>query len=1511
MRHIRIDMDDPAATWKRFLIGGRRGVAHERRSPVPDTDLARRVDYYKSVCAMALAPEFHKTFNTDPEPVGGAVARVRGWNVAWDPSAASGAGGFRLSFGAAVDDCGVSTNAAWPLWRWLARRWLDLPLTPSRVYSKRDRKCPVNDFMTQPPRLHHSKRGWLHFMPGKGEPVSESISLAEGLRRTGWTAGMPDWVEAWPCDSAVAIRREWKDHGNERGWLDRDVAPRELMFLFIDFAKDAARKHKFLSRLHCSASKNDDGLSVAIKNLVSQYMHELDAIVSRMTFVAPGGFMLHGRRGVANTAFPVSFAADILIEADEDDSACRVVLKPASAPKVSKPNLGVGGLLCGNSGDGVAANRENLAEAYSGENPGGEGDLTLDVGVWFEHLDGYGDENLFRGSDLADPEKWDAAIEWLVQRNEFHDLRGIFSDMLFLFDPKEEVKALYESYVTAATTLSAGKDKEYESRSVLGRMLGNEKARAAHGVNAGTQHQTHSGDAWNGLACGMLREQRVPDGNDTAGGHYGLNSEQRDFCAKTLAAEQNNWGGAVASDVYAIALNGPPGTGKTTALQTLVASEVVLTALDKSPPRIIFGASATHQAKRNIIGGFAHGAVHGTLPQTPVHAGILERWIDAGALRQGEVLDYGLELGGDGGRNDLKTLKSKASELLEAWQRHYADAVSAGASLESRTSRQARLALCNLLGAGAHPPETLAGNGHDELDSLRGCLAAWHGAMQDAVGRLRSWLADLHALAGDSADGVCGAGAPVVPAWLNATASTRPYAAAVDAAASMRRRRGVVGGEMAAAEAALSGARDALAAAESEAMARASRSRFYMQEWSLFSTYANRHIGAGGGAFWKRAITWWMRGNGGVLHWLGCHVSDLDGDGHVVRPMPCWAAGDRRLAYLEYARRCAFGGESIPGDMPRGMLAMGAPPETSARHSLAALAGSVGECEKACANLRNEAGALDAGIGEAEAYAAAVDRIMKAAIACNGMRDRLSDILLAAPECLGTNRARVEHGIARLDALRARLDCLAGGWPADEASGDRDAPAGDIGHSVANDMDDLLRGLLDNAYKVTLFHLASRWHEGMALGELKGMDFSGKGRRDVEKRYRVLARIFPVMVTTLAALGRRVGFFNTFNRTGIALIDMLLVDEAGQAAPELGGIGLLAARLCVAVGDSRQIPPVFNIDGKTDWPLAMTRLGLADTEDERERFSTANWSCHHGSVLGMAQDHTPWAPMAHRGLERGLWLLEHNRCPIEIISLCDALLYHGSLKYAITSFFHDGNGGMTYARALGGMEGNPVDRMSHGLGRNKKIDARGVWPGQPLLFVPCHGESVACGSRTNREEAEAILRWLDTHYHDLCGRNEDGSPTKPLSEVFAVLSPFRAQADLIRKLGVADDGYPFENVQLLADRKALFASHKTDGADSEDDSPSPIVIGTVHSLQGAEVQVVAFSNVYGDNDNGSKSPVPFVDGTPNILNVALSRAKRSFVLFGSPSFLDGLACGHRAGGATARMFEHIRRFGGC
>ncbi|WP_342668701.1 C-terminal helicase domain-containing protein [endosymbiont 'TC1' of Trimyema compressum] len=55
-----------------------------------------------------------------------------------------------------------------------------------------------------------------------------------------------------------------------------------------------------------------------------------------------------------------------------------------------------------------------------------------------------------------------------------------------------------------------------------------------------------------------------------------------------------------------------------------------------------------------------------------------------------------------------------------------------------------------------------------------------------------------------------------------------------------------------------------------------------------------------------------------------------------------------------------------------------------------------------------------------------------------------------------------------------------------------------------------------------------------------------------------------------------------------------------------------------------------------------------------------------------------------------------------------------------------------------------------------------------------------------------------------------------------------------------------------------------------------INVGTVHTFQGSERQIILFSSVY-----GSKESCFFIDNRKSLINAAVSRAKDYFFLFGA------------------------------
>ena len=134
-------------------------------------------------------------------------------------------------------------------------------------------------------------------------------------------------------------------------------------------------------------------------------------------------------------------------------------------------------------------------------------------------------------------------------------------------------------------------------------------------------------------------------------------------------------------------------------------------------------------------------------------------------------------------------------------------------------------------------------------------------------------------------------------------------------------------------------------------------------------------------------------------------------------------------------------------------------------------------------------------------------------------------------------------------------------------------------------------------------------------------------------------------------------------------------------------------------------------------------------------------------------------------------------------------------------------------------------------------------PIPPFAWAHVRGkEEKHGGSRKNEIEAQSIVEWVVSNKDAWCEHYG-----KAISEIVAIITPFKFQVKTI---------------------KSFF--------NKKNDQFKKITVGTVHSLQGAERPIVIFSPAYEFQEQKSV----FFDKKPNMLNVAVSRAKDSFVVIG-------------------------------
>lgn len=327
--------------------------------------------------------------------------------------------------------------------------------------------------------------------------------------------------------------------------------------------------------------------------------------------------------------------------------------------------------------------------------------------------------------------------------------------------------------------------------------------------------------------------------------------------------------------------------------------------------------------------------------------------------------------------------------------------------------------------------------------------------------------------------------------------------------------------------------------------------------------------------------------------------------------------------------------------------------------------------------------------------------------------------------------------------------------------------------------------------------------------------------------YQRLAFIIPCMVMTFFVLPKelRVLISNDKKFTHLYnFIDLLIVDEAGQVSPEIAAASFSLAKRAIIVGDEKQIPPVWGIQKALDIALAIEN-NVISNKNEFTKLITTGLNCSESSVMKIASNSCIYGHGKKDEKEKGLFLSEHRRCYDEIISYCNELVYKGKLEP---------------------MRGG-------GSGNNK-------YPFSNLPIIGHYEIAVdssqkAGNSRRNIVEAEGIAQWIKNNYKIIFeAYNVEPSDSKKAANIIGVVTPFKAQVSTIK-------------AQI---KKCIPAEYA-----------NKISVGTVHTLQGAERNIIIFSSVYGNNDGCF-----FINKNTSLMNVAVSRAKDSFLVFGSQGCLD-------------------------
>lgn len=303
---------------------------------------------------------------------------------------------------------------------------------------------------------------------------------------------------------------------------------------------------------------------------------------------------------------------------------------------------------------------------------------------------------------------------------------------------------------------------------------------------------------------------------------------------------------------------------------------------------------------------------------------------------------------------------------------------------------------------------------------------------------------------------------------------------------------------------------------------------------------------------------------------------------------------------------------------------------------------------------------------------------------------------------------------------------------------------------------------------------------------------AGKGRpsdpQATSAAWQTFFLVVPVVSSTFAS------FDKLFAGLGRESLGWLLVDEAGQAAPQNAVGALWRSSRAVIVGDPMQLEPVVTLpwDGQrallrefgvsAEW--APSRTSVQQVADQHARYGT--------SLTTAASSDPVWV---------GTPLRVHRRCDRPMFDISNAVAYDGLMVY-----------GTLEQESFPGTNGWFDIRSS---------EAEGHW-------IPAEGTA---------------LRTL------LGNLRQDDIPVGAVR----VLSPFRMVAAEAREI-----------------HKELFPHVKFDDRESW--------VGTVHTMQGKEADVVIL--VLGGDPRKPKAR-SFATAKPNLLNVAVSRARRRLYVIGN------------------------------
>lgn len=292
---------------------------------------------------------------------------------------------------------------------------------------------------------------------------------------------------------------------------------------------------------------------------------------------------------------------------------------------------------------------------------------------------------------------------------------------------------------------------------------------------------------------------------------------------------------------------------------------------------------------------------------------------------------------------------------------------------------------------------------------------------------------------------------------------------------------------------------------------------------------------------------------------------------------------------------------------------------------------------------------------------------------------------------------------------------------------------------------ELTSQVLNEEARAAWVWLAIHIREGEWLQLMEERDPLARDGRTFDKVKAQLYRrslVAPVLVATLHRLPKVLSHWDVQRQAELPLfneLDWLIVDEAGQCAPDVAAPSVSLTKRLIAIGDLMQLEPVWSVEEREDVGNRIA-AGLVQKDDlqgeANRKITESGGSTSSGSLLALAQHTSQFVDTDRRlqAIAKGIWLTEHRRCHPDIAEFCNELAYQNQLDIKTTP--------------------------------NPKA------PFPAICLIDSVGlDKLEGGSRSNIVEARMIGAWLAEHQERITE-----AYGRPIYECVAILTPFKAQA---------------------------------------------------------------------------------------------------------------------------------------